>query len=1038
MENSRLHRSTGPRRLLLFPLCFALLPLAQSPPTGSAQTVTTSITPSALPACAAPCGSGVTTVTPSGTTHNITGGARPGNGTNLFHSFDTFSVGAPDKANFVNDLNLPTTNIVSRVTGGSPSNIFGTLQTTNFGTAALWLINPAGIVVGPTASLNVGGSVHFSTADYLRMFDGVTGSHFYADLSKSSQLSSAPVTAFGFLGANPTGVRAIEVSSLHLSGPQDFSLVGRDLSPTVAGITVDGGQVSHPGGRIHLTSVGAPLDPNAGGEVSALDFSPAGASSGRGFAGLGGIVMRNNGFLSVSNGSGPAAGQIVIRGGRLTMEGGARLLARTTDANTLRGGIDAHVTGPMTLSGPHSAIDTEVIGSATIPGGDIRIRAGSLAVTDGAQIRTTNSSGHPGAVGGTIDIIAETITLSGTIDGGGAAVSSGLFSGTARDTPGNGGNIHLTATNLSLLDGGTIDASTQGFGKAGNIDTSATGILLSGVNTTNGISTVPSAISSKATRDPASEGADAFELTGNGGNIQIRTTTLDILGGAQLDARTQTGGNGGNVDVVADRVAISGAAGVLRSGISTGSDIGGEGGGNGGQITLTATSLLLTDKGAVDLGTNGSGSGGSLNVNADRITIASGGIVSSGSFGNGIAGNLSLSSRSFTMTDAGSGLSVRTFGPGNGGTIALHAEQALLGPGSTIDSRTSSSFTRPAPTMQATGGSVNVTVTNDLVLEGALVAASTSGVGDAGSILIRSGEMSMDNRSAVSSASTAAATGRAGSITITATGPFRSSGGTVTTAANNGQGGTISIHADQILLNSGAAIAANSAGPLDAGNILLTAGDRIMLQDSAVSTSASEASGGGITLQASNLIRLRNARITSSVLGGPDTSGGDITIDPQAVLLQHNSRILAQALAGSGGNISIVAGVMIVEPGSFIDASSQLGISGQVSVQAPIQSLAGLMTPLPQSFVSNTTLYGQRCAARKSGQFSSFVQGTRDALPVQPGDSIPSPLLLEDPASPPGATGLSEPRDQAAPSPGPDSTGRFSVLSLPLFAGCRS
>lgn len=333
---------------------------------------------------------------------------------------------------------------------------------------------------------------------------------------------------------------------------------------------------------------------------------------------------------------------------------------------------------------------------------------------------------------------------------------------------------------------------------------------------------------------------------------------------------------------------------------------------------------------------------------------------------------------------------------------------------------------------------MNVTVTNDLVLEGALVAASTSGVGDAGSILIRSGEMSMDNRSAVSSASTAAATGRAGSITITATGPFRSSGGTVTTAANNGQGGTISIHADQILLNSGAAIAANSAGPLDAGNILLTAGDRIMLQDSAVSTSASEASGGGITLQASNLIRLRNARITSSVLGGPDTSGGDITIDPQAVLLQHNSRILAQALAGSGGNISIVAGVMIVEPGSFIDASSQLGISGQVSVQAPIQSLAGLMTPLPQSFVSNTTLYGQRCAARKSGQFSSFVQGTRDALPVQPGDSIPSPLLLEDPASPPGATGLSEPRDQAAPSPGPDSTGRFSVLSLPLFAGCRS
>jgi large exoprotein involved in heme utilization and adhesion len=83
---------------------------------------------------------------------------------------------------------------LSRVTGGQTSNIYGTIQTAGFGSAALWLINPAGIVFGPTASLNVGGSVHFSTADYLRLGSG--NDRFYADLGKTSQLTSAPVTAF--------------------------------------------------------------------------------------------------------------------------------------------------------------------------------------------------------------------------------------------------------------------------------------------------------------------------------------------------------------------------------------------------------------------------------------------------------------------------------------------------------------------------------------------------------------------------------------------------------------------------------------------------------------------------------------------------------------------------------------------------------------------------------------------------------------------------------------------------------------------------
>ena len=89
--------------------------------------------------------------------YDITGGTRPGGGANLFHSFGNFNVPNNNIANFLNDAGLPTSNILGRVTGGNVSNIFGMIQTTNFGNANLFLMNPAGFLFGPNATLNVGG-----------------------------------------------------------------------------------------------------------------------------------------------------------------------------------------------------------------------------------------------------------------------------------------------------------------------------------------------------------------------------------------------------------------------------------------------------------------------------------------------------------------------------------------------------------------------------------------------------------------------------------------------------------------------------------------------------------------------------------------------------------------------------------------------------------------------------------------------------------------------------------------------------------------
>ena len=129
------------------------------PPSPSTQAqVTTSITPD---------NSLGTTVTQAGNVYNIENGTITGS--NQFHSFGEFSVGTGDIASFNGPAGIA--NILSRVTGGDVSNIYGTIQSTIEG-ANLFLMNPAGVIFGPSASLNVSGSFHTTTADFLKLGEG--------------------------------------------------------------------------------------------------------------------------------------------------------------------------------------------------------------------------------------------------------------------------------------------------------------------------------------------------------------------------------------------------------------------------------------------------------------------------------------------------------------------------------------------------------------------------------------------------------------------------------------------------------------------------------------------------------------------------------------------------------------------------------------------------------------------------------------------------------------------------------------------------
>ncbi len=102
---------------------------------------------------------------PNSRIDQINGGAR--RGANLFHSFEQFNVNAGRAAFFTNPSGIE--NIISRVTGGSRSEIFGTLGVLS--PANLFLINPNGIIFGPNAQLNVGGSFVATTANAIQFGD---------------------------------------------------------------------------------------------------------------------------------------------------------------------------------------------------------------------------------------------------------------------------------------------------------------------------------------------------------------------------------------------------------------------------------------------------------------------------------------------------------------------------------------------------------------------------------------------------------------------------------------------------------------------------------------------------------------------------------------------------------------------------------------------------------------------------------------------------------------------------------------------------
>lgn len=629
-------------------------------------------------------------------TNVIEGGTQTGS--NLFHSFDVFSIPTGGGAYFNNASDIQ--NIISRVTGGSVSNIDGLIQAN--GTANLFLLNSNGIIFGPNAKLNIGGSFLASTARSLNFADGNT---FVTTDSQNTPLLTVSVPIGLNFGSNPGKISvqgnghqlrfanpAAQVGSPITGASQ--SLTGLRTAPqkTLAllggEVTFNGGIITAPSGQIEVGSV-------ADGVVD-LSFTPLGFSFNYNqVSKFKNIQLDKKALLDAS---GFLNGQISVRGENLYLQGGSLVLVSSLgDFNS--GKINIEVADSVLLTGvtePQN-FDTNTnfdLNSQEIirgiytqnflnsKGADINIAAKELILQQFSTI-STNSYGE--GSGGDISI-----NLKGDLKIFGSPPVQFVFLPSYLSTfsfsSGKAGNLDLSGNSLYIKDGGLLFSQTLNSGKGGSIEAK----FLENVEI---VGSFPIDLASNSFI-PSTLGTAALS-SGNAGDVFINTQRLSIENGGRIGATTAALGAGGSItikanDLVEVKGKVIGSTGNASYNISqisssaiknnlflnqlfTLSDLPQ---GKAGFIEITTKKVIIQNEGQVSVINKGLGNAGETIINSPLILLNTQGKITAAT-ASGEGGEIFLQSDNLQLRN-GSNITATAGGSGNGGSININTDLLTL------------------------------------------------------------------------------------------------------------------------------------------------------------------------------------------------------------------------------------------------------------------------------------------------------------------------------------------------------------------------
>lgn len=692
-----------------------------------------------------------------GPTFTIHGGMEKG--TNLFHSFQEFSLTSSQIAEF--SVGSDITDIFARVTGGSPSIINGTISIPPMSfpvkNVNLYLINPNGITFGSNASLEITGSFFASTADSIIFNDGY---EFSATNPSNSELLTVSVPTALQFGNAPSHINVNNSATL-----ESFGGAGITLALVGGNLNIQGDKIESANGRVELGSVGS--NSRVGIDVSSGQLNYDRVTN------FQDITFGQGVKVSVT---GNGQGNINVWGRNITLSDGASLvnISNGIDAG---GGITVNASESLMLQGTNSSNFPTSIQSDTIANNflgnaaaaDVNIKASQITVAGGAQI---SASTYSPSQGGNLTMEADRITITGVtpnnLPGGVFVRTQGLAPAgnlnlTSQDTTigegaivstqilersAEGGDMNINSDRLVIEGGSQLQAGTQGEGNAGNMTVQSDVLIVRGTGVSN------SGLFNQVETEDA---------TGNAGNIQIDTRKLFVEDGAQISAATQGIGNAGNVTIDAsESVEVTGIGQSDRS---------------------TTFSGIITQ---VD--TTATGQAGKLEINTTRLNVELGGAISGGTIGTGDGGDVAIeASESVTIWGSEgnftSGISARTRSSGNAGHLTIHTQTLTITDeaSATVESL-------------GTGNAGNMEIIAHLIdmNRGAITGETVSGEG--GNLTIIGSDIRLLNRSLISTtAGTAEAPGNGGNITILADTIVGLQNSDITANSFRGEGGQINI-----------------------------------------------------------------------------------------------------------------------------------------------------------------------------------------------------------------------------------------------------
>lgn len=638
-------------------------------------------------------------VTTNNSTIKIDGGTV--RGTNLFHSFNEFSLNPDNLSNGINTAYFNNasniTNIFSRVTGSSISYINGLIK--NNGNADLFLINPNGVIFGKNASLDIGGSFVTSTADSIQFADG---NEFNALNPKADPLLTVSIPVGLQYGAQPGNItvrgtgngliysnnqtikRENRPSGLEVAADNTLALIGGN-------VFLKGGNITAASGDVEIASIKDSRTVGLTSSALGWEFDYTEIDS------WGEIDLSQSASIDVSGSSG---GEVGLRGNSVSLGDGSAILTDTW-GDGVAGAInikanDINISG-INSDNFHSSLLANVDKDAMGNGSNIAIATDSLSISDGGQIYlNTNGIGDAGDL--TID--AAKINIAG--------VDSGLFSIIGENAEGNGADINLQTNKLIAKAGGQIVVDTWGLGNGGNLNIDAGEVSLT---------------------DSSGIFAHAIKNVGNGGDIAIATDILSIKDDAEIYA--------GNFD----RAIENSDPNVLSTSEVSSNSLayGIIGTGEVGNINIDANSISLNgadvNTGGISTATYQQG-GGIIKLDADTISLNNA-QISTKTKGDSHGGAIYINANNLYLNEGGKILT-STLAAGNAGKITLETSDELIarGEGSGVFSQGN---------LNSTGNTGNLGITGNLVdfSNGSHIDTANLGLGDAGTISTKAAQLNL-------------------------------------------------------------------------------------------------------------------------------------------------------------------------------------------------------------------------------------------------------------------------------------------------------